>query len=1120
MHRSPSPLRIVFLLAMFVICSASAVWGAQSSVTMVTQAPKNQPLRIFTYPYDAKITGADPGGFATEWISQGPGSQITITCDNLEQLEVYGCWLSDLKIADAPGLYILKCYNNQLSNLDVSKLPELAILECQHNRLSSLISNANPKLEELNLSANLIADLNLGNLPALTLLHCEGNPLKSINLGGCPLLEELHVENCGLQNIDLSANNKLWWVLAFGNGLAGESMSNFIAKLPEAATTGMLYIVDTTAEIPESNVCTMADVRAAAQKGWATMDYAGGSGETQIGTFYPGCDYVPDISERTITLKTSRKAGEKIKLNISASNSISISGITQTTNLTGNNTFTLTDSEVVIKGDVTLFECVGCDVTSLTFGGEPIITYLDCRDNLIESLDFSGASQLKTLYTQKNHLTSINLQGCRSLLRFDCYENRLKGRAMTAMINSLPSSNAEPLLFVIDTKAADEQNVATVSQVDIATSKGWKVMDFCDGERWGMGVAYAGSEDTAPDEYFTLTRASKDIVSLNVAFSESSYTPTVEGGEIVAWNGTGLMIRMNEPTVTVYGDATLIQALFADLEGIDVSALPNLAELNVALNDLVSIDLSANKLLEAFSCEGNLIETLDFSSNSALRYVNCYGNKIQGAAMTAMMGSLPQLTASDFGTIIVHDATYTQNSNVCLKSDVALARSRYWVACELNSDDEPIPYDGVDPEPVKFKTSDGFLFQVNEADPTTVSLLPIVDGYQGEELVIPSTATNDATGKTYTVTTIAADAFYSAKASKITFPATVTEIHGRAFFNSSVASIVVDESNAVYVSVDGLLYTKDMATLCCFPPRHDFGDYKLPETVTRLGDYAFCGVFLKEFELPARVTSIGEGAFMGTKLKTMVVPSTVEELGGGAFQNCRSLTSIQFPEGMTLMPDHVLTFCNMLGSVNLPSSLTSIGEYAFNGTFVYGNTYGLIDEIVIPDKVVSIGTGAFQGDRGLTAVTLGKSVASIDLYAFAQCSGLKSVTSLNEVPPVCLQFDGNADEVVNTFAEVPDDCVLYVPAEAVNAYTASWGYKFKDIRGIDTGGVDNVADDDSSFAVSASHGMLSVSADGPVEVFDAAGAMVASAADGRILKAFTPGIYVVRSGSHIVKVAL
>ena len=684
---------------MLLVIAAGSVpaIAANGIVKMKTDAPAGTKLRIQTNPYDNTVEGVDKGDFVGEFFSKGPGSEITITCDGLGQLEVYGCQLSELSITDAPGLYILKCYNNNLSSLDVDGCPELTILNCSENALSALDLSACTKLEEVYASDNNLSSLSLGSLPLLRTLECAGNPLSTLDLSKCAALEDLRIDKCEFSSIDLSHCPELWWVFAFGNNFKGESMTDFIARLPEAKATGMLYIVDTV-DNNETNVCTMEDVRAAAQKGWATMDYAGGKGsDTQLGVFYPGCDYVPTVSDNTITFTTSRATGETIKLNIKASDNIEISGIAESANLTGSNTFTLTSQTVVVKGNVTTFECPGNDITSLSFDNPSLITYIDCRDNKIETLDLKGAASLTTLYAQKNSITSLDVTGCDKLLRLDCYINNLHGSAMNSFMNSLCTSTADPYLFVIDTKAPEgtEHNVASTTQVSIATGKGWKVFDYINGDRYGFGTDYAGSEPTAPEEYFTITRASKGEIQPHFTMAiEQTEIPKVEGGEVLAWNGTALIIRMEQETVKIYGDATSVQMMFGSIDAIDVSNLPNLTELNVALNNLTSLDLSGNKKLETLSCEGNLIENLDLGKCPAIDYVNCYGNRIKGQAMTQMMESLPQRTREEYGTIIVRDSSYPEDFNVCLTTDVTIALRKYWVPCELDANGDPVQYDG------------------------------------------------------------------------------------------------------------------------------------------------------------------------------------------------------------------------------------------------------------------------------------------------------------------------------------------------------------------------------------------------------------------------------------------
>ncbi len=72
-------------------------------------------------------------------------------------------------------------------------------------------------------------------------------------------------------------------------------------------------------------------------------------------------------------------------------------------------------------------------------------------------------------------------------------------------------------------------------------------------------------------------------------------------------------------------------------------------------------------------------------------------------------------------------------------------------------------------------------------------------------------------------------------------------------------------------------------------------------------------------------------------------------------------------------------------SVELPSGLTSIGDYAFSGCS------GLTG-VTIPSSVTSIGNSAFYNCSGLTSVTIPEGVTSIGYSAFGSCSGLTSVS--------------------------------------------------------------------------------------------------------------------------------
>ena len=72
------------------------------------------------------------------------------------------------------------------------------------------------------------------------------------------------------------------------------------------------------------------------------------------------------------------------------------------------------------------------------------------------------------------------------------------------------------------------------------------------------------------------------------------------------------------------------------------------------------------------------------------------------------------------------------------------------------------------------------------------------------------------------------------------------------------------------------------------------------------------------------------------------------------------------------------------GELIIPDGVTSIATGAF-----YDCTS--LTSVTIPDSVTSIGSSAFQGCTSLASVTIGKGVTSIDWVAFSGCTSLKAV---------------------------------------------------------------------------------------------------------------------------------
>lgn len=144
----------------------------------------------------------------------------------------------------------------------------------------------------------------------------------------------------------------------------------------------------------------------------------------------------------------------------------------------------------------------------------------------------------------------------------------------------------------------------------------------------------------------------------------------------------------------------------------------------------------------------------------------------------------------------------------------------------------------------------------------------------------------------------------------IAFPSTLTSIGRYVFFYcQSLKNIDVALSNTAFTTFDGVLFTKDMKTIVCYPGAHS-EEYSLPSHTSKIGNGAFATCSsLKTVTLHDGVTSIGDyGFFNNTSLETITVPSSVSSIGASAFADCTALTAIKTPAGSTFA-----SWCNNNG---------------------------------------------------------------------------------------------------------------------------------------------------------------------------------------------------------------
>jgi len=127
----------------------------------------------------------------------------------------------------------------------------------------------------------------------------------------------------------------------------------------------------------------------------------------------------------------------------------------------------------------------------------------------------------------------------------------------------------------------------------------------------------------------------------------------------------------------------------------------------------------------------------------------------------------------------------------------------------------------------------------------------------------------------------------------IKLPATITTIKENSLYGCC-AFVTIDPQNANYVSINGNVFSKDMATQFLYYHRNTDTIYSVPSTVATINTDGFAGSkSLKTVKIPSSVTSIKMEAFAGcTGLTTISIPSSVNYIGTHAFQNDSVLRSL------------------------------------------------------------------------------------------------------------------------------------------------------------------------------------------------------------------------------------
>ena len=147
------------------------------------------------------------------------------------------------------------------------------------------------------------------------------------------------------------------------------------------------------------------------------------------------------------------------------------------------------------------------------------------------------------------------------------------------------------------------------------------------------------------------------------------------------------------------------------------------------------------------------------------------------------------------------------------------------------------------------------------------------------------------------------------------------------------------------------------------------------------------------------LTLIGKNCFKGANLSgTITIPSTVTNIYDCAFYNCSNLTSLVFTDAndpnaaMTIGAQAFYGCRKLAGTITIPGSVTKIGtSNDGNGAFRSVGIDGDGVTLVLSEGLASIGKTCFRDAKLLGKVTIPSTVTSIFDYAFYNCSNLTEI---------------------------------------------------------------------------------------------------------------------------------
>lgn len=338
-----------------------------------------------------------------------------------------------------------------------------------------------------------------------------------------------------------------------------------------------------------------------------------------------------------------------------------------------------------------------------------------------------------------------------------------------------------------------------------------------------------------------------------------------------------------------------------------------------------------------------------------------------------------------------------------------------------------------------------------------------------------------------TLSYIGYHAFYDcSKVTEFTIPKCLTMLDRYAlpqnlttlYYNAENCKFVENDSPFSYLKLTDVIIGETVKRIpnAMFRNTKSIENVIMSDSVTEIGEYAFCGSSIKSIKLPSGLIVIEDGAFSYSDIKIegnalpdglriigdyaftdnngieeLYIPDSVLDIATGSFAGCANLKKVRMSSNVKLIASYAFYDCTSLEEFTWNSDVKLIADYAFYNCKALKNFDFAGVELVYPNSFTNSGvtlvtlghdkndeatdlimveTQSFMGCENLETVAIGGNVTTIKSEAFASCSNLETVII--------------ADSVINIAGNAFDDCSDFT----IYCEEGSYAQKFAEKKGI------------------------------------------------------------------------